>query len=57
MYEAIHDFFQTLSADSPILWALFVLGVVATVSPGLYAFWEFVLKLVTTAPFRTKKRL
>ena len=46
MYDSISDFLQTLSGDSPGLWAVFVLGVIATLSLALYALWELVLTLV-----------
>lgn len=46
MYDAISDFLQTLSGDSPELWAVLVLGVIATLSLALYALWEVVLRLV-----------
>ena len=47
MYDSISDFLQTLSGDSPGLWAVFVLGVIATLSLALYALWELVLTLVS----------
>ena len=47
MYDSVSDFLRTLSTDSPGLWGVFVLGVMATLSLGLYALWEVVLGLVS----------
>ena len=47
MYGSIGDFLRTLSDDSPWLWGVFVLAVMATLSLGLYALWEVVLRLVS----------
>ena len=55
MYKAISDFLQTLSAGNSALWTLFVLGVVATISLGLYAFWEITLRAVFAPLFRRSK--
>ena len=52
MYDSISDFLQTLSDDSPGLWAVFVLGVIATLSLALYALWEMVLRLVPKLGYR-----
>jgi len=49
MYDAITEFIKTLSADSPLLWALLVTGVVACTSLLLFAVWEVVLRLVFPA--------
>ena len=54
MYDQITEFLQTLSADSPGLWGLFVLGVMASLSLGLYAFWEMVLKMIFPPRSRSK---
>ena len=49
MYDAITEFMKTLSADSPLLWALLVTGVVAFSSLLLFAVWETALRLVFPA--------
>ena len=55
MYESISDFLKDLSANSPALWAILVLGVVATISLGLYSFWETVLRIVFSGSSRANK--
>ena len=47
MYEATRDFLKTLSENSPALWTILVLGVITTLSLGLYAFWEMVLGVLS----------
>ena len=54
MYDAITEFTKTLSADTPLLWALLVTAVVACTSLLLFAVWETVLRLVF--PARATKR-
>ncbi len=44
MYEALSKFLIAFSSDSPILWALLVMAVIAGTGLGLYAFWEIILK-------------
>ncbi len=56
MYDSLTTFLRNLSADSPLLWALLVVGVVAVAALVLYAFWEVVLRLVENSPFSSKKR-
>lgn len=56
MYGAISDFLKDLSTDSPALWALLVLGAMATVSLGLYLFWELLLGLVFRRASRERER-
>ena len=56
MYDSLTTFVRNLSADSPLLWALLVIGVVAVAALALYAFWEVVLRLVATHPFSSKRR-
>ena len=46
MYDTLTEFMKTFSADSPALWALLVMAVVASTSLLLFAFWEVVLRLV-----------
>ena len=46
MYDTLTDFMRTFSADSPALWALLVMAVVAVTSLFLFAFWEVVLRLL-----------
>ena len=55
MYDAISDFLKTLSADSPALWAMLVLGSIATLSLGLYALWEVVLLILFPDPSGSRK--
>ncbi len=47
MYGSIGDFLRALSDDSPWLWGVFVLAVMASLSLGLYTLWEVVLRLVS----------
>ena len=54
MYGEISDFLKDLSAESPILWALLVLGTIATLSLALYVFWELLLRLVFHGPSRER---
>lgn len=44
MYESLTQFLQTFSAESPFLWALLVMAVVALAGLFLYGFWEVVLR-------------
>ncbi|MDP6548731.1 MAG: hypothetical protein QF659_01480 [Dehalococcoidia bacterium] len=46
MYDAFTDFLITFSAGHSILWALLVVGVVASTSVILFVFWELVLRLL-----------
>ena len=52
MYASISSFLQTLSADSPVLWAGFVVAVVAGASLALFLFWEVTLKAIPTSKDR-----
>ena len=45
MYDALTEFLRTFNTAYPLLWALFVMGVVACTGLGLYFFWEGVLRL------------
>ena len=44
MYESLVHFLKTFSAESPLLWALLVMAVIAVAGLGLYAFWELLLR-------------
>ncbi len=44
MYESLTHFLKTFSADSPLLWALLVMVVIAAAGLVLYGFWEVVLR-------------
>ncbi len=54
MYDAIADFIRSFSADHTLLWALLVMGVVASVSLVLYGFWELVLRLLSGVGFSNR---
>ena len=45
MYESLTHFLKTFSADSPLLWALLVMVVIAAAGLVLYGFWELALRL------------
>ena len=49
MYESLTHFLKTFSAESPFLWALLVMAVIATTGLVLYGFWEIVLRGVGLA--------
>lgn len=55
MYASVSSFLQNMSADSPVLWAGFVIAVVAGVSLTMYQFWETVLKAVSKAERRKSR--
>ena len=44
MYESLTHFLKTFSAESPFLWALLVMAVIALAGLALYGFWEIVLR-------------
>ena len=44
MYESLTHFLQTFSVESPFLWALLVMAVIAVAGLVLYGFWEIVLR-------------
>jgi len=46
MYDFLNSFLRTFSLHQPVLWALLVMAVVATISLVLYAFWELVWRLM-----------
>lgn len=49
MYESLTDFLKTFSAESPLLWALLVMAIIAVAGLALYGFWEVVLRGVGMA--------
>ncbi|MCY4366009.1 MAG: hypothetical protein OXE17_07290 [Chloroflexi bacterium] len=49
MYESLTHFLKTFSAESPFLWALLVMAVIAMTGLVLYGFWEIVLRGVGLA--------
>ena len=49
MYESLTHFLKTFSAESPFLWALLVMVIIAVAGLALYGFWEIVLKGVGMA--------
>ena len=46
MFGELGDFLTTLSSNFPLLWALFVMAVVAGISLVLFFFWELLFSLV-----------
>ena len=44
MYESLTHFLKTFSVESPFLWALLVMVIVAVAGLALYGFWEIVLR-------------
>ena len=44
MHESLASFLKTFSSESPILWALLVMAVIAVTGLVLYGFWELVLR-------------
>ncbi len=44
MYESLTQFLKTFSSESPFLWALLVMAVIAVAGLALYGFWEIVLR-------------
>ena len=48
MYESLTHFLKTFSAESPLLWALLVMAIVAVAGLALYGFWEVVLRGIGT---------
>ena len=47
MFDAATEFLTALSGGYPLLWALFVMAVVAGISLVLFFFWEFLFRLLT----------
>ena len=44
MYESLAHFLKTFSAESPLLWSLLVMVVIASTGLVLYGFWELALR-------------
>ena len=44
MYESLSHFLRTFSVESPFLWALTVMVVVAAAGLTLHGFWELALR-------------
>ena len=49
MYESLTHFLKSFSAESPFLWALLVMVIIASAGLALYGFWEIVLRGVGMA--------
>ena len=45
MNDSLTEFLTTFPIDSPLLWALLVMAVVAGASMALFLFWETLLRL------------
>ena len=46
MFDAFSEFSASLSSGYPLLWALFVMSVVAVISLVLFSFWEVLFRLL-----------
>ena len=58
MFEAFGEFSTSLSSSYPLLWALFVMAVVAVISLVLFFFWEAIFRLLPTiSPFGKGRRV
>ena len=58
MFEAFSEFLTSLSNSYPLLWALFVMAVVAVISLVLFFFWEAIFRLLPTiSPFGKGRRV
>ena len=55
MPDLFSSFLRTFSLHQPVLWALLVMAVVATISLALYAFWELVWRLLFPRNSSTKE--
>ena len=56
MYESLTEFLKTFSTSHSVLWALLIMGVMATTSLALYAFWEVALKTLFSGVSRARNR-
>ena len=56
MYDALVEFLKTLSSQLPLVWALLVMGVVATTGLVLYLFWELLLRWVFSTWTKSRRR-
>ncbi len=54
MYQALTEFLKTFSTSHSVLWALLIMGVMATTSLALYAFWEVALKMLFSGVSRAR---
>jgi hypothetical protein len=58
MFEAFSEFSTSLSSSHPLLWALFVMAVVAVISLVLFFFWEAIFRLLPAiSPFGKGRRV
>ena len=58
MFEAFSKFSTSLSSSYPLLWALFVMAVVAVISLVLFFFWEAIFRLLPAiSPFGKGRRV
>ncbi|MFP6635854.1 MAG: hypothetical protein VCB79_08020 [Dehalococcoidia bacterium] len=58
MFEAFSEFSTSLSISYPLLWALFVMAVVAVISLVLFFFWEAIFRLLPAiSPFGKGRRV
>lgn len=58
MFEAFSEFSTSLSSSYPLLWALFVMAVVAVISLVLFFFWEAIFRFIPTInPFGKGQRV
>ena len=44
----MNEFLTTFSSDHTLLWALLIIGAVATVAVGLHVFWTVAFRSVAT---------
>ena len=51
----MNEFLSDLAADSTVLWAVFVLGVMIVLSLALYIFWETIFTFIRDAKHRTHR--
>ena len=49
MYESLSNFLRNFSAQSPLVWALFIMVVVVGIGLALFAFWELLLRQLPAA--------
>ena len=57
MVDTFREFSTSLSGSYPLLWALFVMAVVAVISLALFFFWELLFRLLpAVSPLRKSRR-
>ena len=56
MFDAFSEFSASLSGSYPLLWALFVMAVVAVISLVLFFFWEGFFRLLPSVSSLGKGR-